>query len=89
MVEWTVDREIFSVGFITLRYYSLFFMVSFLLGVAILKRVFKMENYPAIDVDDLVLVETDDAILICKRDSSQKVKDVVDKIRHKELNNYL
>jgi len=43
----------------------------------------------AIDVDDLVLVETDDAILICKRDSSQKVKDVVDKIRHKELNNYL
>lgn len=43
----------------------------------------------AIDVDDLVLVETDDAILICKRDSSQKVKDIVDKLRHKEMDHLL
>lgn len=30
-----------------------------------------------IDVDNLILVETEDAILICKRESSQKVKEIV------------
>lgn len=43
----------------------------------------------AIDVEDLVVVETDDALLICKKDQSQKVKDVVDMLRRKELAQYL
>jgi mannose-1-phosphate guanylyltransferase len=43
----------------------------------------------AIDVEDLILVETDDAILICKKNSSQKVKDIVDKLRLKEMERYL
>ncbi len=43
----------------------------------------------AVDVDNLVVVETDDALLICKKDQSQKVKDVVDALRRKKLNEYL
>ncbi len=43
----------------------------------------------AIDVDDIVLVETKDAILICKKDSSQRVKEVVDKLRLKDMDQYL
>lgn len=43
----------------------------------------------AIDVDNIILVETNDAILICKKDSSQRVKEVVDKLRHKEMDKYL
>jgi mannose-1-phosphate guanylyltransferase len=43
----------------------------------------------AIDVEDIVLVETDDAILICKRESSQRVKEIVDKLRYKELEQFL
>ncbi len=43
----------------------------------------------AIDVDDLIVVETDDAILICKRDSSQRVKEVVDKLRLKDMTEYI
>ncbi|KAA3608428.1 MAG: mannose-1-phosphate guanylyltransferase [Calditrichaeota bacterium] len=43
----------------------------------------------AIDIDDIVMVETKDAILICKKDSSQRVKDVVDRLRHKEKDQYL
>jgi len=53
MVEWTVDREIFSIGFLSIRYYSLFFMISFILGIIIMKRIFKLENKPEADVDDL------------------------------------
>jgi mannose-1-phosphate guanylyltransferase len=32
----------------------------------------------AIDIDDLIIIDTPDALLICKRGSSQKVKQVVD-----------
>lgn len=43
----------------------------------------------AIDVEDLVMVETSDAILLCKKDSSQRVKEVVDKLKIKDLDDYL
>jgi mannose-1-phosphate guanylyltransferase len=43
----------------------------------------------AIDVEDLIVVETGDAILICKKDSSQRVKEVVDKLRVKDMDIYL
>jgi mannose-1-phosphate guanylyltransferase len=43
----------------------------------------------AIDVNDLVVVETDDALLICKKESSQKVKEVVDLLKRKELTDYI
>lgn len=55
MIEWTVDREIFSIGFISIRYYSMFFLVSFILGLIIVKRMFREENRPLVDVDDLLV----------------------------------
>ena len=55
MIEWTIDREIFSIGFISIRYYSLFFLISFVLGIVIMKRIFKLENKPETDVDDLLI----------------------------------
>ncbi len=42
-----------------------------------------------VDVEDLVVVETDDALLICKKGQSKKVKNVVDSLRHKKLMEYL
>ena len=36
-----------------------------------------------IDVDDMVVVDTPDALLVCPRTSSQKVKDVVDTLKAK------
>jgi len=41
------------------------------------------------DVNDLVIVETEDAILVCKKDQSQNVKDLVDMMKRKKLENYL
>ena len=43
----------------------------------------------AIDIEDIIVVETDDAILICKKDSSQRVKEIVDKLRVKDMDEYL
>lgn len=43
----------------------------------------------AIDVQGLVVVETDDALLICRKDQSQRVKDLVDHMRRKGLEDYL
>ncbi len=39
------------------------------------------KNYSLIGVDDLIIVDTVDAMLICKKGDSQKVKDVVDKLK--------
>lgn len=43
----------------------------------------------AVDVDDLVVVEMDDAILICRRDKSQNVKSVVEYLERKDMDEYL
>ncbi len=42
-----------------------------------------------IDVQNLTVVETEDAILICKKDSSQRVKEVVDNLKQRNLDQYL
>ena len=43
----------------------------------------------AVDVENLVVVETDDALLICRKDKSQNVKDLVDTLKRKGLNDLL
>ncbi|HTY11054.1 MAG TPA: mannose-1-phosphate guanylyltransferase [Bacteroidota bacterium] len=42
-----------------------------------------------VGVDDLIIINTDDALLICKRGASQDVKEIVDHIRRKQMNEYL
>lgn len=39
------------------------------------------KKYAFIDVEDLIVVDTEDALLVCKRGSTQKVKDVVEGIK--------
>ncbi len=55
MVEWNVSREIFSIGPITLRWYSLMFMLAFLSGYYLMRRFFRQEGKPVEDVEDLFL----------------------------------
>ena len=54
-MEWDVSREIFSIGFFTLRWYSLGFVLSFLLGFYISRSMYVAEKRPAEYVDDLFL----------------------------------
>jgi hypothetical protein len=42
-----------------------------------------------IGVEDLIIVNTDDALLICKRGQSQDVKEIADYLRRKQMNEYL
>jgi mannose-1-phosphate guanylyltransferase len=42
-----------------------------------------------IGVEDLIIVNTDDALLICKRGASQDVKEISDYLKRKQMNEYL
>ena len=42
-----------------------------------------------VGLDDIMVVETDDAILICPRDRAQDVKDVVEIAKRKKMTEYL
>lgn len=42
-----------------------------------------------IGVDDLIVISTDDAVLVCKRGMSQDVKEIVDYLRRKQMNDLL
>ena len=43
----------------------------------------------SVGVDDLIIVVSDDAILICHQGKSQEVKEIVDYLRRKQFNDYL
>lgn len=64
-------------------------------GKAILKDtansyIFAQEKViAAIGVDDLIVVDTGDALLICRRGRSQEVKDISDYLKRKQMNEYL
>jgi len=42
-----------------------------------------------VDIEGLVVVDMDDALLICKKDSSQKIKSIVEVLERKEQDSYL
>lgn len=43
----------------------------------------------AVDVEDLVIIASDNAILVCRRGKSQDVKEIVDYLRRKQMTDYL
>ncbi len=42
-----------------------------------------------VDVEDLIVVEADDCVMICRRGESQNVKSIVDLLRRKNLQQYM
>ncbi len=54
MIHWNVSPEIFSVGFIHIRWYGLLFAGSFLVGLYIMSKIFSNENKSEDDLNDLV-----------------------------------
>lgn len=43
----------------------------------------------AVGVEDLIIINTPDAILVCKKGASQDVKEIVDHLKRKQMNEYL
>ncbi len=42
-----------------------------------------------IGAEDLIIVNTDDALLICRKGRSQDVKEISDYLKRKQMNEYL
>ena len=53
-ISWNIDPALYD-GFITLRYYSLFFALSFLIGFQIVKKMFDNESAPVEWMDKLLV----------------------------------
>jgi mannose-1-phosphate guanylyltransferase len=49
----------------------------------------KKKMIAAVNVDNLVVVDMDDAILICRKEQSQSVKEVVEHLSRKKMDRYL
>ena len=43
----------------------------------------------AVDVEDLIIIASDNAILVCRRGESQNVKEVVDYLRRKQMTDFM
>lgn len=54
-IYWNVSPEIFSFGGFSLRYYSLFFAIAFILAYIIIKRYYNRENIPVKELDRLTV----------------------------------
>tara|TARA_B100000315_G_scaffold36538_1_gene31219 strand:- start:7630 stop:8412 length:783 start_codon:yes stop_codon:yes gene_type:complete len=54
MIIWDVSPEIFSIGPFAVRWYGLLFASSFFIGFLIIQWVFKQENKPEKDLDELL-----------------------------------
>ena len=55
MIEWNVSPEIFRIGPFALRWYSLMFIFSFLLGYIIIRKILLIEKKPEKYLDELFL----------------------------------
>ena len=52
---WNIDPEIAHIGFISLRWYSLCFMLTFLIGFFIMQRIFIKEGKDLLQLDPLFI----------------------------------
>ncbi len=55
MFHWNVDPEIFSIGFIHIRYYNTLFMLAFICGLIMFNWIYKREGKPLEDLDSLLI----------------------------------
>ncbi|MFB0938424.1 MAG: prolipoprotein diacylglyceryl transferase [Urechidicola sp.] len=53
--DWNPSPEIFRIGPLPIRYYGLMFVIAFLLGIQIMKKIYKNENVPEEHVDSLFM----------------------------------
>ncbi len=54
-IDWNPSPEIFKIGPISIRYYGLMFVIAFLLGIQIMKKIYKSEGVPVEYVDSLFM----------------------------------
>ena len=54
-INWNPDVEIVKIGSFAVRYYSLMFVIAFVLGLQIMKKIFKREGVSVEKLDSLFI----------------------------------
>lgn len=54
-IEWSVSPELFHLGPFSIRWYGFLFALAFVLGYLIMTRIFKTENKPQSDLEQLAI----------------------------------
>ncbi len=54
-ISWDANPEIFRIGSLAVRWYGLFWALSFYLGYEIIARIFKMDNVPVKQADSILI----------------------------------
>jgi len=54
-IDWSIAPEIFSLSFLTLRWYGLLFAAGFVIGFRIMEWIFRIENYDIKILDNLTM----------------------------------
>jgi len=54
LIEWNVSPEIFSIGPLSVRWYGVLFALSFIVGFQIMHWIYKKDNRPEADLNDLI-----------------------------------
>ncbi len=54
-IEWTISPELFSIGFIHIRYYGLLFAIGFMTGFYIIQKYYKDAGQDPLEVDNFLI----------------------------------
>ncbi|OGS71385.1 MAG: prolipoprotein diacylglyceryl transferase [Flavobacteria bacterium RIFCSPLOWO2_12_FULL_35_11] len=54
-IDWNPSPEIFKIGSFAVRYYSLMFVIAFMLGLYLMKKIFINDNVPIEKLDSLFI----------------------------------
>jgi prolipoprotein diacylglyceryl transferase len=54
-IDWNPSPEIFKIGSFAVRYYSLMFVIAFMLGLYLMKKIFINDNIPIEKLDSLFI----------------------------------
>ncbi len=54
-IDWNPSPELFKIGPLSIRYYGLMFVVAFLLGIQIMKKIYKSEGVSVEYIDTLFM----------------------------------
>ncbi|MDF1516541.1 MAG: prolipoprotein diacylglyceryl transferase [Lutibacter sp.] len=54
-IDWNPSPEIFKIGSFAIRYYSLMFVIAFMLGLYLMKKIFINDNIPIEKLDSLFI----------------------------------
>ena len=56
-IDWNPNIELFEIGSFAIRYYSLMFVIAFILGLQIMKKIYENEGVSIEKLDSLFIMQ--------------------------------